>query len=68
MNVIINTGIGKMKIVKIKYNQGLNAGYFIKHRKGYMPIFFEESIFAELQNIVDEKEVDINLDGSVTTL
>jgi len=57
-----------MKIVKVSYNKGINSGYFIKHRKGYIPIFFEESMFSELQNVVEEKEVDININGAVTSM
>lgn len=55
-----------MQIVKVSYNKGINSGFFIKHRRGYIPIFFDERTFAQLNNVVGEKEVELDLDGSVT--
>jgi len=54
-----------MKLIKVKYNQGKNEGYFIKHRRGYIPILIEQRTFCELKNIISECEVDIDYNGNI---
>jgi selenophosphate synthetase-related protein len=66
-NVGLETRGEKMvKLLKIQYNKGLNAGYFIKTRNGkYIPVFIDEGVFSELKNIVEEKEVNVSFTGRI---
>lgn len=50
-----------MNIYKIIYNSkdGKKQGYFIKTRKGLIPINIINQ-FEEIKNIIEEKEVKLN--------
>jgi hypothetical protein len=54
-----------MKIIKVAYNGGKNTSYFVKNRRGYLPVFFDEGVFHHLNEIKSEVEVDFDLSGNL---
>jgi len=49
-----------MKIVKIKYNNGKNEGFFVKKRKGYVQVMIKQGEAVKLKGITEIKEVRIS--------
>ena len=49
-----------MKVIKVKYNNGANEGYYIKTRKGYVQVTIKSGEAVKLRNISDEKEVRLS--------
>ena len=52
-----------MRVVMVRYriaDGGERIGYFVRTRKGYVPIVFNPSEIHTIKNIIEEKEVDFN--------
>ncbi len=49
-----------MKVVKIKYNNEKNEGFFVKKIKGYVQVVIKQGETVELKGITEIEEVRIN--------
>ena len=49
-----------MRVLKIVFNSGMNEGYFVETRKGFVQVMFHEGEAMNLKNIKSKKEIRIN--------